>query len=96
MPILIQLVLVLNQLIDIYLLVLFVYVISSWFPQLRNSALGNILGQLSEPFLSLFHNILPPIGGLDFSPMLAFLALKLGQYLLATLASSLSLAGSLV
>lgn len=90
MPILIQLVVVLDRLIQIYLIVLFVYVISSWFPQLRYSALGQKLAQLSEPYLRLFHGIIPPMGGLDFSPVLAFLALQLAQTLLRTLARPLA------
>ena len=88
MPILIQLVLVLDRLIQIYMIVLFVYVISSWFPQLRHSALGRILAQLSEPYLRLFHGIFPLVGGLDFSPLLAFLALQLTQGLLLILGRS--------
>lgn len=89
MSILIQLVFVLDRLIQIYMIVLFVYVISSWFPQLRDSALGQMLARLSEPYLRLFHGVVPLVGGLDFSPVLAFLALQLAQFLLLTLARSL-------
>jgi len=53
------------------------YVLMSWLPNLRESFIGELLGKLVEPYLSVFRRIIPPIGGvLDLSPILAVFALQ--------------------
>lgn len=44
------------------------------------------LSQISDPYLNLFRSIIPPLGGMDFSPILAFLALNIVGDLLNNLA----------
>lgn len=64
---------------DIYVLLIFVYVIMSWLPN-NNSTINAIsdgLGTICEPYLALFRKIIPPAGGLDFSPIVAILVLQL-------------------
>jgi YggT family protein len=34
------------------------------------------LPQLTDPFLSVFRGIIPPLGGIDLSPMLGFFLLN--------------------
>ena len=76
-------------LISIYAWVIFIYVLLSWFP--RTGVLGKIydfLGQICEPYLQLFRKFIPPVGGgqggmaVDFSPIVAFLALQLLEYII--------------
>ena len=43
------------------------------------------LGQITDPYLNLFRSIITPLGGMDFSPILAFLALNLVGGLLGSL-----------
>jgi YggT family protein len=68
----------------VYWIILLVYILSSWVPPLRASSLGELLGKLSEPYLTPFRKIIPPIGGmLDLSPIVALFALqfiKLGVF----------------
>ncbi|HBP53273.1 MAG TPA: hypothetical protein DD643_02465 [Synechococcus sp. UBA8638] len=66
-----------NRLVDLYQFLLVLYILSGWIPQLRQSTVGHILAQLSEPYLRLFRGIVPPLGGIDFSPILAFIVLHL-------------------
>ncbi|WP_320676796.1 YggT family protein [Prochlorococcus sp. MIT 1300] len=70
--------------ISIYLLLLFVRVLLSWFPNLdwSNPLLSN-LSSITDPYLNAFRGLIPPLGGLDLSPLLAFLALQLMQSLLS-------------
>ena len=70
------------QLVNLYWFVLIVYILSTWIPQLRHSVVGEILAQLSEPYLRLFRGIIPPLGDMDFSPVLALLLLHLVRRLL--------------
>lgn len=47
---------------------------------------------ITDPFLNIFRNIIPPIGGmLDISPILAFIVLQLVQGFILNLLGSLGL-----
>jgi YggT family protein len=67
---------ILIQLIGIYKWMLIIYILLSWFPNMRDSQIGSILGRLCEPFLEPFRKIIPPIGMMDLSPLAAFLVLS--------------------
>ena len=76
----------LANLINLYILVIFVWVLSSWFPQIRGNEIIRFIGFLSEPYLSIFRRIIPPIGGvLDLSPMIAIVILSLVAQILTKL-----------
>ncbi|TAE58004.1 MAG: YggT family protein [Nostocales cyanobacterium] len=63
--------------VQIYSYVLIVRVLLTWFPQINwyNQPFA-ALSQVSDPYLNLFRNIIPPLGGIDLSAILAFLALN--------------------
>lgn len=64
-------------LIEIYTYMLIAYVLLSWLPSARSSFIGEILGKLCEPYLSVFRRFIPPIGGMiDISPIVALIALR--------------------
>jgi YggT family protein len=75
---------VLAKTLQIYGFVLLVRVLLSWFPNLdfSNPILAAICS-ISDPFLNVFRGLIPPIGGLDLSAIVAFLSLQLLQGLLA-------------
>lgn len=65
-------------------------VLLTWFPQIEwSSQPFAALSQITDPYLNLFRNIIPPLGGIDLSPILAFLALNVVSGLLAGVAGSL-------
>jgi YggT family protein len=70
---------------SIYLLLLFIRVILTWFPNINwyNQPFA-ALSQVTDPYLNLFRSIIPPLGGMDFSPMLAFLVLTILQRAIAS------------
>ncbi|MGF9712907.1 MULTISPECIES: YggT family protein [Paenibacillus] len=66
-----------RTLVDIYQYVLIAYVLLSWLPNARESFIGEFLGKLCEPYLSIFRRFIPPIGGMiDISPIVALIALR--------------------
>jgi YggT family protein len=73
-----------NQFIDVfiyvYVLLIFVYVLTSWV-RLPYSVwvrrVVDFLRDVCEPYLRLFRRILPPLGPLDLSPVVAIFALFL-------------------
>lgn len=60
----------------VYYILIIVYIIMSWIPQLRESAVAYAIARLVEPYLSVFRNIIPPIGMIDISPIVAIIALR--------------------
>lgn len=67
----------LNTFITIYSSLLIIRVLLTWFPQVNwyNQPFA-ALSQISDPYLNLFRSIIPPLGGIDFSPMVAILLLQ--------------------
>jgi len=64
--------------ITLYGIVLIAYIITSWVRVPYSPTLDRIqqfLRDVSEPYLRMFRRFLPMAGGLDFSPIVAFLAL---------------------
>ncbi|MEH1943220.1 MAG: YggT family protein [Nostoc sp.] len=72
--------------ITFYSYLLIIRVLLTWFPTIDwyNQPFA-ALGQITDPYLNLFRSIIPPLGGMDFSPILAFLVLNLAGELLRTL-----------
>ena len=84
------------QFLQIYMVLLIIRILLSWFPNVDWSrAPFSVLSQLTDPYLNLFRSIVPTLGGIDFSPILAFLLLNLvsqGVGSLAAIAMSSSYA----
>lgn len=52
----------------------------TWFPRREGSLLADVnavLEQLVGPYLNFFRRFIPAMGGIDFSPVIAILALSL-------------------
>jgi YggT family protein len=65
------------------------YVLMSWLPMNGGIVqdIHGVLGSLVEPYLGLFRRFIPPMGGMDFSPIIAIVLL---QFLVRGLAGLLS------
>jgi uncharacterized protein YggT (Ycf19 family) len=61
---------------SIYNLVITARILLSWFPQAASIGALQPVYAITDPYLNLFRNIIPPLFGLDFSPILAFLLLN--------------------
>jgi YggT family protein len=85
---------VLAQTLSIYTLVLLVRVLLSWFPNLDwgNPVLSTV-SSITDPYLNAFRGLIPPLGGLDLSAIVAFIALQLVQSLLEGASDSVLGAG---
>jgi YggT family protein len=67
---------ILAQLVSLYQWALIIYIFMSWFPNARETAIGQFLARICEPFLEPFRRIVPSIGMIDISPIVAFLVLR--------------------
>jgi YggT family protein len=70
---------------EFYFWLLIISVVLSWISP-GYSPFGALIAQLAEPALAPFRKILPPMGGLDLSPIVAFLAIQVVQILLGAAA----------
>lgn len=68
---------------NVYSLIVLLAVIASWLKLPAEHPLVRVTSALTEPLLAPIRRALPSSGGLDFSPMLLLLALRLLQRLIA-------------
>ena len=66
----------------VYTLLIFAYVILSWVRSpYTTHPVVRFLHDVCDPYLRLFRRVLPPLGPVDLSPIVAVAALLLLQYL---------------
>ncbi len=68
--------LLLAKLIDIYVLLIVIRAVISWFPVSHSNPLFILLYNITEPVLKPFRSILP-MSGIDFSPLIAIIILQI-------------------
>ncbi|TMM23659.1 MAG: YggT family protein [Actinobacteria bacterium] len=77
--------------ISVYILLIFIYVLSSWVrlpysPWLRR--IQDFLRDVCEPYLRLFRRLLPSFGPLDLSPVVAVISLLILRTVIDTILNS--------
>ncbi|KAL8063121.1 hypothetical protein ABFX02_01G007200 [Erythranthe guttata] len=65
----------LSNFLNIYNTLLVVRLVLTWFPNAPPQVVSP-LSTLCDPYLNIFRGLIPPLGGLDLSPVLAFLVLN--------------------
>jgi uncharacterized protein YggT (Ycf19 family) len=76
----------------VYGLIIFAYILTSWIRMPYSVWMSRIQGFLRdvcEPYLRLFRRILPPLGPLDLSPIVAIFVLYLGGWIVVYLLDQL-------
>lgn len=69
----------LNLLMTAYSFAIIIYILMSWFPGSRESGFGEVLSKICEPFLEPFRKVIPPLGMMDISPIVAILLLNFAR-----------------
>jgi YggT family protein len=80
--------LIVNRLFYIYSVLLVIYVLMSWIPYGASKwveDIRSVLGSVCEPYLGLFRRFIPPLGMVDFSPVIAIIVLQLAQRLIVAI-----------
>ena len=62
--------------IQLYSLLIFIRVLMSWFSVDPHNPAVETLCQLTDPYLDIFRKIIPSMGGMDFSPIIALFVLQ--------------------
>nr|WP_290669809.1 YggT family protein [Ardenticatena sp.] len=79
-----------NTIFDLIYLAILLRILISWLPALGvridpYNPIVRVLYQITDPILEPFRRIIPPIGMIDISPIVAILVLQLVQTLLISL-----------
>jgi YggT family protein len=67
---------IVGTLIDLYSLVVLAAVVMSWIRVDPRHQLARVVYRLTEPVLEPIRRVLPSAGGLDFSPLVLLIALR--------------------
>jgi YggT family protein len=66
-----------SRLIDLYCLIIVAAVIASWTQAPRGNPAVRLLYSVTDPVLAPVRRILPAMGGIDFSPLVVIVVLRL-------------------
>ncbi len=79
------------QFLQIYMVLLFIRILLSWFPNVDwYNPPFSVLSQLTDPYLNIFRSFIPPLGGIDLSPLIAIFLLQFVASALPSLLYSLA------
>ncbi len=73
---------VLSLITSILFWAILILAILSWFQPSNHHPGISLLQQLTEPLMRPIRNMLPPAGGVDFSPIAALLAIKVAEFII--------------
>lgn len=83
---------ILAFILKIYKYGLLISIIASWLAPYSGNPILLLIHQILEPIMKKVHKVIPPMGGLDFSPIFVFLGIQVVETLLVQgLAQSLRL-----
>lgn len=74
-----------SALVNFYERLVIIWCFMSWFPLREGSLVYDIavvIDRIVSPYMNLFRRFIPPMGGLDFSPVIALFVLSIGERLL--------------
>jgi len=87
---------VIGLLVNIYFFALLAMIILSWVAPGSNHPAIYLLSQITEPVMAPVRKALPPMGGMDFSPILVFILINVVQIALRHMAAGVGLHPALV
>lgn len=66
---------IIDILFQIYTLMIIARIFGSWVPEWQQYRAMQFVTYYTDPYLNIFRRIIPPLGMIDISPIIAFLAL---------------------
>lgn len=73
---------IINILFQAFTIMIFARILASWVPELQNNRIMQFIAFYVDPYLNLFRRIIPPLGMIDISPIVAFFALSIMKNLI--------------
>ena len=75
----------------VYTWLIFIRIILSWVKHNPHHPIIRFIYEITEPVLSVFRRIIPPLGAIDLSPIAAFFALEILRQILVSVLRSIGL-----
>ena len=83
----------LYQIIDImftvYIYLIIAEVLMSWVPHNPSQPIFKFIAEATEPILALCRRLIPAVAGIDFSPIIALMAIELLRRVVLTILASI-------
>jgi YggT family protein len=87
---------IVSLVLTVYFWALIISIIASWVAPFSHNPALMLIRQLVEPVMAPFRKIIPPLGGIDITPIFAFMTLHvLNQYLVPTIARAVNMPSGL-
>ncbi|NGX57208.1 MAG: hypothetical protein K940chlam3_00092 [Chlamydiae bacterium] len=74
-----------DKLFLIYMIMIFVRILGSWFPEFQGHTVMRFISHYTDPYLNIFKRIIPPLGMFDLSPIVAIFALQIIESVIKSL-----------
>lgn len=74
-----------SALVNFYEWLVIIWCFMSWFPLREGSLMYDVavvIDRIVSPFMNLFRRFIPPLGGMDFSPIVGLFVLSFGERLI--------------
>jgi YggT family protein len=71
-----------SLLINVFVFAVFARAILSWFDPGNYNPASSLLHSLTEPLLGVCRKVIPDLGGIDLSPLIALVALQLAKMMI--------------
>lgn len=74
-----------SALVNFYEWLVIIWCFMSWFPLREGSLIYDIavvIDRIVSPYMNIFRRLIPPLGGMDFSPIVGLFVLSFGERLL--------------
>lgn len=74
-----------SALVNFYELLVIIWCFMSWFPLREGSLMYDVavvIDRIVSPYMNLFRRFIPPLGGMDFSPIVGLFVLSFGERLI--------------
>lgn len=74
-----------SALVNFYEWLVIIWCFMSWFPLREGSLIYDIavvIDRIVSPYMNIFRRFIPPLGGMDFSPIAGLFVLSFGERLL--------------
>lgn len=74
-----------SALVNFYEWLVIIWCFMSWFPLREGSLMYDVavvINRIVSPYMNLFRRFIPPLGGMDFSPIVGLFVLSFGERLI--------------
>ena len=88
---------ILGLLLNFFFWAIIIQVVLSWVAPQSNNPVVGLLYQITEPIMAPARKLLPPMGGMDFSPIITFMLIQLAKIMVVgTLVQALQIPQQLI